>query len=59
MIQSLNHDPEKGRIVPEKNDPSVREIFLKKYRVIYHVSDEAVEILTILHGSRDFSKLKI
>ncbi|MEX2725736.1 MAG: type II toxin-antitoxin system RelE/ParE family toxin [Candidatus Sigynarchaeum springense] len=55
----MNHDPERGRIVPEKNDPSVREIFLKKYGVIYHVSDEAVEILTILHGSRDFSKLKI
>ncbi|MBN2150981.1 MAG: type II toxin-antitoxin system RelE/ParE family toxin [Candidatus Lokiarchaeota archaeon] len=58
-VESLSYNPERGRIVPETNDPSTREVFLKKYRIIYHVSDEAVEVLTIIHGSRDLSKIKI
>ncbi|MEX2727218.1 MAG: type II toxin-antitoxin system RelE/ParE family toxin, partial [Candidatus Sigynarchaeum springense] len=57
--ESLSHDTERKRIVSEKNDPSAQEFFLKKYRIIYHIRDEAVEIPTILHGSRDLSKLKI
>jgi toxin ParE1/3/4 len=57
-VQSLNHNPERGRIVPETKDPSIREIFLKKYRIIYRICVEAVEIITIIHGSRDFSKFK-
>ena len=30
-VESLNHNPERGRIVPEKKDPSIHEIFIKKY----------------------------
>jgi toxin ParE1/3/4 len=44
--------PEMGRIVPEFKNTSLREIFQSKYRIIYHVTDQNVEILRIIHGSK-------
>ena len=43
-----------GRMVPEKKDPEIREVFLKKYRLVYHLRQEAIEILTIYHSSQEF-----
>ncbi len=58
-VERLNVFPESGRIVPEKNSPAIREIIFGN-RIIYRLKNEAVEILTIYHGSRllDPSKLK-
>lgn len=41
--------PEMGRIVPEMRtrDPNVREIFVRKYRIIYRYNGETVYILKI------------
>ena len=48
---------ERGRVVPEVGDPSVREIFVHRYRLMYRVSPAAVEILTFIHGRpREHSK---
>jgi plasmid stabilization system protein ParE len=44
--------PESGRIVPEINDPSLREIVLGKYRLIYRIRSGDVQILTVHHGAR-------
>lgn len=44
--------PRSGRIVPEHKLDDVREIFVQSYRVIYRVSDDEVEILTVQHGAR-------
>ena len=44
--------PHSGRIVPEAQDPSLREIVLGNYRIIYRVRRELVEILTVYHGAR-------
>jgi toxin ParE1/3/4 len=44
--------PFSGRIVPEKNLESIREIIVGIYRIIYEISDDAAEILMVLHGSR-------
>jgi toxin ParE1/3/4 len=42
-----------GRIVPEKNDKSIREIIKGNYRVIYQMhSEKAVFILTVFHSAR-------
>jgi plasmid stabilization system protein ParE len=41
-----------GRIVPEKEIPAIREIFWKKYRLIYRITSDFIEIITIFHGSR-------
>lgn len=38
--------------MPEAHDDNVREIFYKRYRIIYETKGDHVEILTIIHGSR-------
>ena len=48
--------PERGRIVPEIDDPSIREVFVYRYRLIYEVRTETLIIQAILHGARDFAK---
>ncbi len=45
---------ERGRVVPELDDFSVRELFVQSYRLMYEVTPEQVTILAILHGARDF-----
>ena len=45
---------ERGRIVPELRDPSIREIFVYNYRLLYEVTDTEVRIVAFVHGARDF-----
>jgi toxin ParE1/3/4 len=51
---SLNEFAERGRTVPELDDASIKEVFVKEYRIIYKVDKSIVTILTIIHGRRDF-----
>ena len=44
--------PKAGRVVPELNDPTVRERFLYSYRVIYEIEAERIAVLAVLHGRR-------
>ena len=46
---------ERGRVVPELNDPAIRELFVFRYRLIYRVDDQRVVVVAFLHGSRDFA----
>ncbi len=42
-----------GRIVPESNDVSIREVIKGSYRVIYQIREEhSVFILTVFHSAR-------
>jgi plasmid stabilization system protein ParE len=52
---SLATFSERGRIVPELNDPAIREIFVFRYRLLYQVQDERVLVVAFLHGARDFA----
>jgi plasmid stabilization system protein ParE len=52
---SLAAFAERGRVVPELNDPSIREVFVYKYRLQYEVGDARVLIVAFLHGARDFA----
>jgi toxin ParE1/3/4 len=58
-VDRLIRFPKSGRVVPEINDPVVREVILGSYRIIYRVRQDLVEILSVFHGSRllDPSKL--
>lgn len=48
--------PLSGRVVPEATREDIREIIFQSYRIIYWViSIERIDILTILHGSRDLT----
>ncbi len=53
-IQNLKDFPESGRVVPEKGINNLREIIMQNYRIIYRYRkvEKIVEILTIIHGSR-------
>ena len=53
--EKLKHYPEIGRIVPEIDDPNIREIFTYSYRLIYEVLPNSVQILALIHGKRDFT----
>jgi toxin ParE1/3/4 len=46
--------PELGRRVPEFDDPNVRELIFKSYRIVYRVQKEerAVEVSRFWHGAR-------
>ena len=49
---SLAEFAERGQIVPEFADPSIRELLVKSYRLVYRVSEKRVVILTLIHGAR-------
>ncbi len=53
---SLATFSERGRVVPELEIPSIREIFVPPYRLIYEVHADKIDILAFLHGARDFAK---
>ena len=44
--------PESGRMVPERNNPNLREIIFGMYRIIYRLKDHSVCIVTVIHGKR-------
>ncbi len=51
-VEHLEEFPAMGRLVPELNDPVVREILFGSYRIIYRLQGGLVEILTIYQGAR-------
>lgn len=51
-IDRLEQFPLRGRIVPEKQDPAVRELLVGSYRIVYRHQRDIVEVLTIHHGAR-------
>ena len=54
--RSLSRSPLRGRIVPESKDASMRELFLKRYRLIYTMTSDRVVILAFIHGARDLTR---
>lgn len=49
----LENFPHLGRIVPETNISTIRELIIKNYRVIYAVPDiDTVDILAVRHSSK-------
>ena len=58
-VRQLERFPRLGRMVPEINDRSMRELIYRSYRIVYFVdeSDEEAELLTIFHSSRQFGGL--
>lgn len=52
---SLSVMSKRGRIVPELQQPPIRELLVQRYRLIYEVFETRVEILAFIHGARDFA----
>lgn len=48
----LAEPPRPGRKVPEVNDPDLREISAYSWRIIYHLRNDTVFIVTLIHKRR-------
>jgi len=42
-------------MIPEFQDPSIRELLTYSYRIMYTVRDEEVLIVAVIHGKRNLS----
>jgi toxin ParE1/3/4 len=55
VTRMLSTFPNSGRMVPEFQDASIRELIAYSYRIIYVVSEDEVLIAAVIHGKRDIS----
>jgi len=52
-VDPLRDFPNVGRAVEEFPDPSIREVVLRPYRIVYRiVSSDVIHVLTIHHSAR-------
>ncbi len=52
-IDRLQTFPKLGRMVPEYQDTSIRELIVGHYRIVYRIQENRVGIAAIAHASRD------
>ena len=50
--ESLSDNPLSGRTVPEISNPDIRELIFKKYRIVYRINGNHLDILTVFEGHR-------
>jgi plasmid stabilization system protein ParE len=50
--ESIALNPRIGRMVPEISNPEIRELIVKKYRIVYRVQEEEIVILTVFEGHK-------
>ena len=55
--RSLEELAARGRVVPELDQPAVRELIVGSYRLIYEISEGEVHVLGLIHGARDLTAL--
>jgi addiction module RelE/StbE family toxin len=53
-VDRLVEFPLSGRIVPELDGTSFREVISQPYRIVYRVRADIVAILTVVHSARRF-----
>jgi|SRR4051812_22820468 toxin ParE1/3/4 len=53
-VEILAQFPRLGRVVPEENDETIREIVFRPYRIIYKllIEKQVIGIARIWHGAR-------
>jgi addiction module RelE/StbE family toxin len=56
-VDRLSAFPLSGRVVPELGQKTVREVIYGNYRIVYRVTESAVQVLTVFHASRLFTLL--
>jgi addiction module RelE/StbE family toxin len=53
-VERLQSFPESGRLVPERQDPALREVIVGPYRIVYRLRGGTAEVATVFRGSREF-----
>jgi len=51
-VKNLEEFPNLGKKVALFDDPEVRELILRNYRIIYRVFQDKIQIVRVIHGSR-------
>jgi len=46
--------PRSGRIVPEANDVNIREVIEGPYRIIYHLLEDEIDVIVVVHGAQQW-----
>lgn len=49
----LQYFPKRGRVIPEINKESAREIFYNSYRIVYDIVGHDIAITGVIHGACD------
>ena len=44
--------PRAGRVVPEWEDKTIREVFVRTYRIIYRIDPKRILVLRVLEGHK-------
>ena len=57
-VESISVFPYSGKVVPKFNPENIREKIIRNYRIIYRIHDEYVEVVRIIHQSRQL-KIKL
>ena len=50
--ECLSDNPLIGRTVPEISNPDIRELIFRKYRIVYRIKGNNLDILTVFEGHR-------
>ncbi len=56
LLQStrrLRRFPYSGGVVLEFGDPTIREVLVRPYRVVYAIRESNCYVVAVVHGSRD------
>ncbi len=59
-INSLDHVPERGRVVPELHAcgiTTIREIFEKPWRILYELEEHEAHVVAIFDGRRNLEEV--
>ncbi len=51
-VERLSTFPQSGRVVPEANNPAIREVLQGSYRIVYRLIHREIHILTVHHAAR-------
>lgn len=50
--QPIASFPRSGRMVPEFQEDSIREVIENPYRLIYRILPEQIDVIAVVHGSQ-------
>jgi len=58
-VEHLSNFPKSGRVVPEFNNPNIREVVRRPCRIVYRVKpkEHIVEIVRVWHAARGIPQL--
>ena len=49
---ALGRFPARGRVVPEMDNPDIRELLIGNYRLVYRRNSATIEVVAVIHGAR-------